>query len=211
MNGTKKKKGIIIAVVLLSAVLLAGIAVAVVFGLRAVWRKEVVEDMSVPSTSQSITIKINSYGVSAGEKYSGERVIKYDPVRQGLWLYVSYDNGCVFAFDDVGVRVYGDPASEDAFIETFECGADIFSEYGGVWEDFESFIFERRDEAVDGVWERGDEYSVRRASNTSMQKRDTAVLNAICPRPKANLGPCIFATVIHGRIIGFVVTAVRAT
>lgn len=160
MNGTKKKKGIIIAGVLLSAVLLAGIAVAVVFGLRAVWRREVVEDMSVPSASQSITIKINSYGVSAGEKYSGERVIKYDPVRQGLWLYVSYDNGCVFAFDDVGVRVYGDPASEDAFIETFECGADIFSEYGGVWEDFESFIFERRDEAVDGVWKRGDEYSV---------------------------------------------------
>lgn len=160
MNGTKKKKGIIIAVVLLSAVLLAGIAVAVVFGLRAVWRREVVEDMSVPSASQSITIKINSYGVSAGEKYSGERVIKYDPVRQGLWLYVSYDNGCVFAFDDVGVRVYGDPASEDAFIETFECGADIFSEYGGVWEDFEAFIFERRNEAVKGVWKRGDEYSV---------------------------------------------------
>ena len=34
MNGTKKKKGIIIAGVLLSAVLLAGIAVGVVFLVR---------------------------------------------------------------------------------------------------------------------------------------------------------------------------------
>lgn len=151
----------IVLITLLSLVLVTGVILAVVFGLRAAWRREVVENLEVPSAEQGITVNMHEYGFTNGAKSSYEYVLKYAPSREGLWLYASVNRGYIFVYDDIAYSGYVNQGT--AYVsETF--GIDSLDDRLSTFEvtellgEFNDLIFNNRDEAVKKVRKRGNNY-----------------------------------------------------
>ena len=166
VNDNRKNILRIVLITLLSTVVAVGVVLGVIFGLRAAWKRDVTEELSLPAAENGITLKLHEYGVSDGANYSSERQIMYNPSNKGVWFDITNGSSHVFA--------YGDTAywSHDSEIEYWQISeyfpaSDLeyhlnnitFTEFG-LFTDLYDLVLNNLSSVVDGVWKWGDTYYV---------------------------------------------------
>lgn len=166
MNDKTKKAKVIVFVAVLSFAVLVGVVLAIIFGLQAYWKSEVIKDIRIPTYDNGFTLTVRRNGISGSQKSSSEFTLKYNPERKGLWLHMSGNSEYIFAYDDTCYLVDKDFDPAYCVLEKFSAEELKFrlenNQLGFVdyyiWNDVCDMIFGNREEVVERVWKQGDEY-----------------------------------------------------
>lgn len=166
VNNNKKNIWKIVLVTLLSLVVAVGVVLGVIFGLRAAWKSEIVNEMPIPSADNGITLKLHEYGISDGKNYSYEHVVRYNPSNQGLWFDITDGSSHVFAYGDMAYWSKDDDTeyweiNEYFPVENLQSHLDSigFTNFR-LFCDLYDLVLNNRSEVVDSVWKWGDNYYV---------------------------------------------------